>query len=213
MAHATAVRSLLSRCARSHEPEAWEVFVERFQPGIERAVRGAIRGVGRRPDRDLVAELVQEVYCRLLANGRRRIAACRGASEAEVGGFLARTARNVVVDHFRAAWAGKRGSGRVRPVAEAGGGADSPVDPTADPEARLLARERLRDLLRRCSRLASARRRHRDLRILTLALVAGMSSREISRALGGELAPSSVDSVLCRLRRRLRAEGVGLRRR
>ncbi len=47
----------------------------------------------------------------------------------------------------------------------------------------------------------------RNLRVLELAALEGMTSAEISRRLGGELSPSSVHTVLHRMQRHLAAAG------
>jgi DNA-directed RNA polymerase specialized sigma24 family protein len=49
--------------------------------------------------------------------------------------------------------------------------------------------------------------------VLHLALYEGLSSREISERLGGALRPTSVDSLIFRLRRRLSRFGLPLPRR
>jgi RNA polymerase sigma factor (sigma-70 family) len=163
---------------------------------------------------DQVEDVVQEVYCRLLDGGGRRLTACHAESEGQAVSYLARVVERVVIDQVRKRLAAKRGAGRT--VASAGPQAkrllERKEDPAGTPEDRLLAAERRRLVLAHWRDIGSAPQGRRNLRILRLALIEGWSSREIARTLG-KLAPSSVDSVVHRLRRRLSEEGVALPRR
>jgi RNA polymerase sigma factor (sigma-70 family) len=163
---------------------------------------------------DQVEEVVQEVYCRLLDGGGRRLSACHAESEGQAVSYLARVVERVVIDQVRKRLAAKRGAGQT--VASAGPQAkrllERKEDPAGTPEDRLLAAERRRLVLAHWRDIGSQPQGRRNLRILRLALIEGWSSREIARTLG-KLAPSSVDSVVHRLRRRLSEEGVALPRR
>ena len=202
------IKQLVTRCADG-DGAAWEVLVTRFGPMLERVALAALARLGRPRDVDQARDLVQDTYCRLLADGGRRLRSCRAASKPELEAFLLRVVRHVVVDHRRAAWAAKRGGGRLASTE-----AVSWIDPVAgrdsDPEHRLLMRERLKAFLGRCREALTEHRPERDLRIIRLALLEGRSSAEIALELGDGLAPSSIDSLLSRLRRRLETRGLRL---
>lgn len=197
-------RELLDSCARSPEAGAWRDLVHRCGPVIEAGVRRALRRAGQEePDFGTVEDLVQEVYCRLLERGGRRLRSFRGSTEAQARIWLRCLAQRVACDLLRAAGAAKRGRGlTVTPGHRIGG---SPADATACPERRFLGRERLRHLTRGWRRLAGG---EREARILRLVFFGGLTSREVSEASGGSLSPSSVDSVVFRFRKRLEAEGL-----
>ncbi|HLX06998.1 MAG TPA: sigma-70 family RNA polymerase sigma factor [Thermoanaerobaculia bacterium] len=193
----------------SFKPEAaWERLVARYGPALKARVGSVLRRAGVQPRGDQVEEIVQEVYCRLLAAGGRRLRRCRATSEGQVAAFLGRVAERVALDQLRAARAQKRGGA----LAAAPSGAWSPwgdpprepqeraADPGANPEELMLSRERLRLFLERCGTLAGRRDYRRNARILALA-AAGMSSGEIARALGGPLTARGVDGLLPRVRR------------
>jgi DNA-directed RNA polymerase specialized sigma24 family protein len=191
------------------EPEsAWEDLVGRYGAGLKARVGSVLRRSGVRPRSEHVEEIVQEVYCRLLAGGGRRLRRCRATSEGQVGAFLGRVAERVALDQLRAARAQKRGGDQ-----DGLGAADERVaDPRANPEELVLRRERLRLFLERCGTLAGRRDHRRNARILALAL-AGWSSGEIARAVGGTLTARSIDGLLLRVRRcvaaRARAAAAG----
>ncbi len=204
--------SLLSfrGCARG-ETETWDELVRDLGPVLSRLVRREL-GPRRRAGSEEVEDLVQEAWCRLLADGRRRMRAFRGATGGELAAYLAAIARSVVSDHFRAASSAKRGGGiaPLRITGEAGAEVIPVPDPAPTPEHRLLARERLRQAHRRLRELAGPRATPRRLRLLELALVHDLPSAEISRRIAPELAPSSIDSIVCRFRQRVAARGLGV---
>jgi len=178
----------------------WDDFVRRHAKELERCVARAARAIGWRAMAADLDELVQEVYCRLLER--------RGAAEAlcerpapQMWAYLHRTVRSVVVDQLRVRAAKKRGGALhadVRPEALAERRAPGPTA-----EERIDARERAAQLRRRVCELGGAEHGPRNLRILELAAVAGYTAAEISRRLAGALTPSSVHTVLHRLRRQL----------
>ena len=123
-------------------PPAWDELVRRLGVPLERMAAEALGRVGQRPDPHRVEDLVQEVYCRLLARGRgfdphRK----RGP---QVIAYLRRVVRSAAVDGVRALCAAKR-----RAAEPAGALAGEPADPAPDPEQRLLARDRRSRLLAR----------------------------------------------------------------
>ena len=175
--------------------------------------RWSLRQFGVAPRADQVEEVVQEVYCRLLDDDGRRLTACHAESEGQAVSYLARVVERVVIDQIRKRLAAKRGGGRTVGLGpEERRLLECRADPAGTPEDRLLAAERRRLVLAHWRDIGREMQGRRNLRILRLALIEGWSSREIARTLG-KLAPSSVDSVVHRLRRRLSEEGVALPRR
>jgi RNA polymerase sigma factor (sigma-70 family) len=200
-------------CTSSNSERAWREFVTRFHPRLVVAVRRALLRQGH-PSlyAERVEDLVQEVYCRLLGDARRR-RRFRGSSEAQLMAYLQRVAVSVVIDARREALAGKRWGGhhvawadwRVAPPTFAA------TEP--DPEDRLLAGERRRAFLAICRQALGRRADATTLRIARLALLEGWSSREIAAGLGGALGVAGIDSIIYRLRRNLADRGIALPRR
>jgi len=206
---------LLNRCAMAGEAEDWEEFVDRYRHRLTTGIRRALRRAGTVVVREDYEDLLQNVYCRLLEQSGRRLRRCRGGGEQAVGAYLARIAESVTIDHLRALGAAKRGRHRlvnIRPDA-LGDPLTRAVDPRPTPEERLLRRERWQVFLGRCRAVVGTQSPRRDLTVLHLALYEGLSSREISERLGGGLRPTSVDSLIFRLRRRLSRVGLPLPRR
>ena len=189
-----------------------EEIVRRFGGRLEIKARRALARFGVPPRADQVQEVIQEVYCRLLE--RDALTACHAASEAQAVSYLFRVVESVVVDQLRLGRAAKRGGGRATkgmPSGEERRLLKSKVDPGGTPEDRLLAAERRRLIFAHWRDIGNEVQGRRNLRILRLALLEGWSSREIART--HKLAPSSVDTVIHRLRRRLSRDGFALPRR
>lgn len=202
-------RRALRRSSWEKAGEAqWEELVRCHGERLGIRIRYILRKGGIEPRPEWVEEMVQEVYCRLLTHGSERLDHCLLHSETLPAGYLERIAERVAIDELRAWRAGREGRFRLVPL---GGGegsvAEHAVDPDANPEDRFLRAEGRKLFLARCRAVAARafgrRTRRRNLRILHLAFMEGWTSREIARAEGGRLAPSTVDTVVYRARRLL----------
>ncbi len=203
---------LVERCGAHDCAESWREFLRRYGRALAGAVRRALAVRGYTWARDIDEDIRQEVYCRLLANGRRRLRNCRGVDDREVVGYLCRIAENVVVDHVRHSNAAKRGR-RLRtvyPPAEQSGLVDRLADPAACVERRAVLRESRRLFFERAREILRGPNRQRDLWVIYLAVFEGWSSREIAQGLG-TITTNNVDSVVHRTRSRLAAGGIELR--
>ncbi len=189
----------------------WSDLVRQHHPRLVIAVRRALYRHGLEAGSDTPEDLAQEVWCRLLGrgDGTRRI---RGTSEGEAAHYLHRIVESVVADAARAARAQKRSVDRTLSLEEVGEAVARVAD-RSSPELRLLAVERRRLVLERCRFALGRRASPLALRVAELALLGGMSSGEIARRLDGRLRPGAIDTLICRLRRRLAAQGVDLPRR
>ena len=181
-------------------PAFWDDFARRHGRELTRVVARAMARFGLRPEPEEVEDLVQEMYCRLLA---RHTSAVADRPQGQLWTYLQRIARSVVVDEMRSRRAGKRGGGRFE-EREVEVLVERPA-PGPSPEERLLAGERVELLRRRVRQLYPGAQGERNLKVLELATLEGLTSGEISLRLGGELSPSSVHTVLHRVRRKLAA--------
>lgn len=219
-----------ARAAASHRPDndrrprasraaSWDRIARRHGPLLRSMAAEVLRAIGQRPDPCEVDDLVQEVFCRLLEAGGAFDPAA--ADPRRQRAYLRRVTRSVAVDRRRAAAAEKRG-GRLRQVSvsappdDEGRAEEWPPlpDPAPGPEQTLLSRERWRLFLRRCRRAAGCTvHPGREAQAVALALVGGWTSRELAAASRDGLSPATIDSMICRLRRRLAAGGLTLPRR
>lgn len=205
---------LLARCAEGRATEEeWNGFVDRAAPKLRSAVLGALALCHEPPEPSLVEDLVQEVWCRLLADDRRILARFREKGDGAAVVYLRRVAAAITIDVIRARRAAKRRPARRMSLDEAGWSGMSVHDRSVCPERRLIAGERLAELLRLCRERLGRRASRARVRAARLGLVEGWSSREIAEHLGGRWTVSAVDSMLFRLRRQLARDGIRLPRR
>jgi len=192
----------------------WETFVRRYQPWLRRRCWYALLRWIEEPRLQDVEELVQEVYCRLLEGGRRRLRSFQGRDERAWRTFLSRVVHTVVVDHMRHRAAIKRGSGPLAPGTGLTGCRSRVWDPgledvpclSPSPERLALMRQERNRLLRPPPGQKRHRTARRNAEILWLAVLEGYSSQEVACHMS--LSPSTVDSVVHRARLRWAAEGL-----
>lgn len=219
MSHVDLVRS----CAASSEGVAWEEFVTRYNRFICLAVlRAYCQRGGRRAysiDVDLINDLVQDVYLKLLESTRGALQSFRGANDAAVFVYIGRVAISVVVDHLRRSGARKRGSevcSLDAPIADEDGReltlGDRLMAPGPSPEQTATAailREEVSQVLARSLR---GRNAERDLQIAEAFIFDDCSLGDISERLGGNIRESGIKSSVRRTSMRLRGEIVRLER-
>lgn len=200
--------ALLRACAESSDPDLWSRFVRLFRPRLAASVTRALWRAGQRADRELVAELIQESWCRMLVADRHVLRSFRGTKNGEAYNYLARIAESATLDRLRAEAAAKRGASLLIVESESEAAARDAPDPAASPETRLVRRDLWRLFWERCGALIGSRDTERDLAILEQAVFQGWTSREIARQRG--LSASTVDTIVHRIRRRLAQRGIHL---
>lgn len=208
-------RDLIRRCVTERDAETWQEFQNRFDRPLAMGVRRTLLRFGARISDDEHQDLLQETYCRLLEGQGRRLKRCRGEVEGAISAYLGRVAESVVVDYLRGRSAAKRGRGVVIDLLRESGTdlAANVRDRRRTPEERLLERERQARFLARCGKLVGKRSPERDLQVLYLAFFEGWTSREICQKVGKGMKPSTVDSLIHRLRKRFSDLGVEIPRR
>lgn len=104
---------LMRACGSPDFPDAWDEFVRRFNRFVCVAVvRAYSQCTGRRPgqlDPETIADLVQDVYLKLLERSTAISGTFRGESDAAVFVYIGRVAISVAVDAQRRHLARKRG--------------------------------------------------------------------------------------------------------
>ena len=112
------VHELLKRCLQRPPNEgAWREFVQRYHGAIKTSVAKTFHlRASQETDRraqfpeDLIDDLVQVVYMRLVEEGNRALDRFEGEHENSIFQYLGIISVNVVRDHFREAKAQKRPS-------------------------------------------------------------------------------------------------------
>ena len=203
----TPAADLLRECGeRLTDRALWTRFQERFQGLIFLYLMRALHLRRIQDDvADLVPDLAQEVYLRLVQHDGRILRSFRGTTEFSVMAFLARIASSVVQDHQRQIASEKR-RGQVVPIDSARGGdlgslrsADS-VEFDSNALSAILSWIDVERIVEGDPDRKNARR---NALIFKLHYIDGFEAGEIARFPGFELTRSGVETILSRLRKRI----------
>jgi RNA polymerase sigma factor (sigma-70 family) len=198
---------LVRECGeRLTDPELWRRFQERFQGLVFMYVMRALRIRLIRDDiADIVPDLAQEVYLRLLRDNGRALRSFKGTTEFSVRAFLGRISESVVQDYQRRAGRDKR-SAQVIPIEHAKTaeliGRRSADAPEFD-SSRLGSILSWIDMERVVEGDPDQKNARRDALIFQLHYIDGFESREIASFPGFGLTKSGVQAILARLRKRI----------
>ena len=204
---ATTAADLLRECGEKLTDRAlWAQFQERFQGLIFLYLMRAMRLRRIQEDNaDVVPDLAQEVYLRLVQHDGRILRGFRGTTEFSVMAFLARIASSVVFDHQRAAATDKRRA-QVVPIdaaraAELSGA--SAVDSPEFDSSHLGSILSWIDIERMVEGDPDRKNARRNALIFKLHYIDGFQAAEIARFPGFDLTKSGVETILARLRKRI----------
>jgi RNA polymerase sigma factor (sigma-70 family) len=186
--------------------DLWRHFQERFQGLIFTYVMRALRFRHIQDDvADIVPDLTQDVYLRLVQHDGRVLRSFKGATEFSVRAFLARIAASVVLDYQRHIGSDKRGA-QVIPIDYATAmelnrrkSADTP-EADADPLSSILS---WIDMERVVEGEPDRKHARRNALIFQLHYINGFEAGEIARFPGFDLSKSGVQAILARLRKRI----------
>jgi len=207
------VPELLERCRqRPPDEAAWTEFVRRYDQSIRMNVSKTYRlrasqESERRPQfpDDLVEDLVQAVYMRLVQEGNRALKHFEGSRENSIYNYLGIIAMNVVRDHFREAKAIKRPKvtfslDELLEVAGEGGALKNAIS-TIDGRVHSGSRNEIgiEEIEAALKKSVSHKHSDRDILIFKLRYYEGLTLEEIRKALGLEISAIGIGSILNRI--------------
>lgn len=207
----------------ARSPLTWDNLPQRYGRDLRIWARGRLRLRRLKPTRDRVEEIVQDTYCRLFRVDGHSLSYLNRLNEAQRREYLRKAVVSATVDRVRRELALKRG---VHVTERLGVSAEQEIGdyrrPESTPETQAEARMTLAHLLAHLAGEHGLRRdgtswsgagawKHRararlarNLTIFYLAVACGWTSREIADSALVPLSASAVDSVVHRMRRRLR---------
>jgi RNA polymerase sigma factor (sigma-70 family) len=196
---------LLRECGQKlTDRNLWAIFQERFQRPIFLYLLRALKYHSKREDvEQLVADLAQEVYVRLVQNEGRVLRSFRGDSDISVMGFFARVCTGVVTDYLRREFGKQRSRDNVvsfeevREMAEARETCDRDK---LDFESIIS----VIDIERVIAKDPDVKNGQRNALIFQLHYKDGLTAKEIAGFPVFDLNTSGVEAVLVRLRKRIR---------
>ena len=154
---------------------------------------------------DVVADLAQEVYVRLVQREGQALRTFRGTTEFSVMAFLARISSSVVQDYQRQLMSEKRRA-NVVPIETARAGEMAGARSTDSAEFDSTTLSSILswiDIERIVDGDPDRKNARRNALIFKLHYIDGFESGEISRFPGFELTKSGVETILARLRKRI----------
>lgn len=212
------VVELLKRCSmRPPDEAAWQEFVRRYDHTIRMSVvktfhRKAREEMDRKPQfpEDLIEDLVQAVYMRLVEDHNRALERFEGEYANSIFQYLSMISINVVRDYFREMRAQKR--------PKVSYSLDELLETSGDGALHEEARSRLDGQPLGCAREAYTideieqaldkaiigKNRNRDMLIFKLRYVEGLTLEEITKVMALEISAISVGSILNRIIKKLR---------
>ena len=213
-------RELVARVATAGPDDgSWNEFFERFHGRVRRVVYRMVEAERRRYAAadsgevpEVVKELTQDVFVRLLDGDRRALRRFQGATENSIYTYLQAIAVNLVRDYFKRLRARKtlpKSASLQEPLSQRAPGAGRPSlllrdalassDPTPEQQAAASElRTRLGSVVDKVSKGATSRR---DRLIFRLYFEEGLTIEEIAACSGIGLSSSGVEKCLRRLRR------------
>ncbi|HWP44476.1 MAG TPA: sigma-70 family RNA polymerase sigma factor [Blastocatellia bacterium] len=210
------VSELLERCSRQPcDNAAWEEFVRRYQSTIRTSVtktfhRKAMEDLDRKPQfpDDLIDDLVQDVYKRLITDRNRALTRFEGEYANSIYQYLTAISVNVVRDYFREVRAQKRPkvSYSLDELLENGenprfSGPVSGYDGKPVSASPSFTMQEIEEALRK---VVTGKNPDRDILIFQLRYYEGLTLEEIARVTGGKLSAISVGSILNRMIKKIR---------
>jgi DNA-directed RNA polymerase specialized sigma24 family protein len=197
---------LVRQCGEKLTDRAlWNKFQAQFQGLIFLYLMRALRLRRIQDDAsDIVPELAQEVYVRLVQRDGQALRTFRGTTEFSVMAFLARISLSVVQDHQRQLMSEKRRANIV-PIETAKAGETAKLrSDSAEFDANTLSSIlSWIDVERVVEGDPDRKNARRNALIFKLHYIDGFEAGEIARFPGFELTKSGVETILARLRKRI----------
>ena len=201
-----AASDLVRECGEKlTDPELWPRFQARFQGLIFTYIMRSLRLRFIREDvEDIVPDLAQEVYLKLLQNDGRILRSFKGTTEFSVRAFLTTISASVVLDYQRRTMSNKR-SAQIIPIDSARIELErkKTVDTQDLGPSQFDSILSWIDIERVVQGDPDQKNAQRNALIFQLHYINGLESGEIARFPGFGLTDSGVQAILARLRKKI----------
>jgi RNA polymerase sigma factor (sigma-70 family) len=198
---------LFGYCASYFDDDRyWEEFVRRFNPCLTNSVYQTYRrfSIDGPPPFEIVSDLLQEIYVKILKDKCAALQRFRGASEFEAEVYLMHIATSVTIDHLRRQRSLKRRA-RTESLDKA-----LILEELRSRRVRMISHytDELaeNDVIRILKRAFKGRNRKRNILIFLLHFREGLTPQEIAEIDLFELRPSTVSHILTEMRDKIREE-------
>ena len=202
----SSAESLVAACLKTRDESVWAEFVRRFHPLIATVVFRTARHCGELTPA-LHDDLIQETYLKLCSDECRLLRNFRSRHPGAIFGFLKVVTANVVIDHFKASHAAKRGGRDIlASLEEEKEGSQVHVKGSLGCSSSKIEHTILVEEIDRClRRTISPAELSRCRRIFWLYYRCGLSARAIASLPHIDLTTKGVESTIFRLSGLVRA--------
>lgn len=213
---------LVRHCAATPDDSlAWDEFVNRFTPCLTLYVARALKfhaawrdELSHESTREIIRDLVQDVYLRLLNHKKQALRYFQGRHEDSIYLYLARIATRVVIDYLRDQAVAPAPSQVIswhQLFAQEGSttkrSADKPLAPQpGDIDHQLEQQLTIHDVCRRLERLLPDEHKERNILLFVLHVFDGLPARQLAAQTGWGLTAKGIESILLRLKEKLREQ-------
>lgn len=202
--------ALVRRCAE--EPEnrlAWNEFIRRFDAHLRLMVTRYC-ALKHLPGRNLIEDLTQDAYVRLVKDDRKRLRNYIGENDNAIYSYLALIVRTVISEYEKRKNANKRrhqDDPLDKPVSPEEGGLRL-IDILANPyipapDEKLMLESLRQEVERLLDGIITGNERERDRQIFLYQVYDGLTPQQISERTG--LSPKRIRNIITAIRRRLKA--------
>lgn len=214
----TSSLELIKLCSQPKHEAAWQEFYQRFNSYIEIYVKKAWKlrtsssNLMNPIIKETIADLIQEVYVKLLESDRQALQQFQGETEGSFLAYLSKIASNIVSEYFRKQLADKRRGSEMsiemlldKAECEKSGSQEiTHLFLSTDGEKEFLRGLRNYQISQLVENFLAGTNRQRDMLIFRSCLLAGMSAKQVIEAENLDLKTSSVESILRRIKDKLR---------
>lgn len=209
---------LIKLCGESSGKLLWEEFYKRFNYYIQLYIKKAwkTRVSSRYLDsfttQEILSDLVQDVYVKLLDFDRQALRNFQGESDNSFLAYLSKIANNIVAEYFRKQLAEKRRGNEIsiqflideQECQQTGSKAITHTYLSINGETKLLNTLATQEISKVVEEILVGQNSQRDLLVFKLCTIEGMSSKEIAETKEFELKPSSIESIIRRVKDKIR---------
>ncbi len=209
---------IIKECAQgAHNQIAWCEFIRRFDRHIKLTVIRAYKYVSistkskQHISKELIRDLVQEVYIRLVRNNCKILKNFRPSNNGSIFAYLTLTSASVVKDYFRKTGRLKR-KGSLLSICEEldFSKADCIMNNRlasftfTNPEEQLIAKDLLEKLEEHYSSVDAKGNNNIKELLFKLYFLKGMSIRDISRINGLNITLGNINTIIWRMKREIK---------
>lgn len=209
---------LAKLCGESSNKCLWDEFYKRFNYYIHLYIKKAWKirisptNLDNSTVQETISDLVQEVYVKLVDFDRQALRNFQGESESSFLAYLSKISNNIVAEYFRKQLAEKRRGNEIsiqvllddQECEQSGSRAITHTYLSINGEQKLVNNLASQEISKILKQVLVGPNSQRDLLVFKLCTVEGLSSKEVAESKEFTLKPSSIESIIRRVKNKVR---------